>query len=607
MRTDMLDFQQSCRALVSNLDHRHHQSAVNLLHYLALRRHDIRQVQEELAALGLSSLGRSESHVMATLTAVLYLLHLMVHGAEDVIPPPESMLGFTEGRVLREARTEALLGPSPAHRNVRIMVTMPSEAADDYPLVRDLLASGMDCMRINCAHDNAQAWANMIAHLRRAEQEVGQRARVLMDLAGPKLRTGALVPGPQVIKWRPKRDAYGRMTVPARLWLTPAHAPELSPEPADACLPVPAEWLAMTKGGEVVTFTDTRGASRHLTIAHAVNRSRWATATQTCYVGTGTVLRLQHTGQEGSPHLYEAAVGPLPPRPQALLLKTGDTLLLTRGSQPGTPATCDAQGNLQTPARIPCTLPEIFADVQIGESIWFDDGKIGGVIQAVEEDHMAIQITHARPRGERLQADKGINLPDSALRLPALTPKDMEDVAFIATHADLVGYSFVRTAADVYALQTRLAALGATELGIVLKIETRHAFEQLPELLFAAMRSPSVGVMIARGDLAIECGYERLAEVQEEILWICEAAHLPVIWATQVLESLAKAGAPSRAEITDAAMGERAECVMLNKGPHVVEAVRTLDDILQRMQAHQSKKTPRLRPLRLAHRFGQSS
>jgi pyruvate kinase len=109
--------------------------------------------------------------------------------------------------------------------------------------------------------------------------------------------------------------------------------------------------------------------------------------------------------------------------------------------------------------------------------------------------------------------------------------------------------------------------------------------------------------MIARGDLAVECGYERLAEVQEEILWICEAAHLPVVWATQVLENLARTGRPSRAEVTDAAMGVRAECVMLNKGPHVVEAVRALDDILKRMQAHQSKKRTLLRPLHVAEQF----
>jgi pyruvate kinase len=114
------------------------------------------------------------------------------------------------------------------------------------------------------------------------------------------------------------------------------------------------------------------------------------------------------------------------------------------------------------------------------------------------------------------------------------------------------------------------------------------------------MRSARVWVMIARGDVAVECGYERLAEVQEEILWFAEAAHLPVIWATQVLESLAKDGMPSRAEITDAAMAERAECVMLNKGPYIVDAVRALDDILRRMSAHQTKKRSMLRWLNLA-------
>jgi pyruvate kinase len=249
------------------------------------------------------------------------------------------------------------------------------------------------------------------------------------------------------------------------------------------------------------------------------------------------------------------------------------------------------------------TLPEIFDDVRTGESIWFDDGKIGGVVRSVSPEHVEVVITHARPSGSKLGADKGINLPDSTLRLPALTKKDLDDLSFIAAHADLVGQSFVRTAADVRALQSELAARGGEELGIVLKIETRRAFENLPELLLASMRSPSAGVMIARGDLAVECGYERLAEVQEEILWMAEASHMPVIWATQVLETLAKDGIPSRAEITDAAMGERAECVLLNKGPYILDAVRALDNILRRMQTHQRKKSAMLRELRLAERF----
>ena len=114
------------------------------------------------------------------------------------------------------------------------------------------------------------------------------------------------------------------------------------------------------------------------------------------------------------------------------------------------------------------------------------------------------------------------------------------------------------------------------------------------------MRHSPLGVMVARGDLAVEVGYGRLAEVQEEILWLCEAAHVPAVWATQVLDGMARTGQPSRAEITDAAMAVRAECVMLNKGPYVVDTVRFLGDVLRRMQEHTSKKRSLLRRLRVA-------
>ena len=122
------------------------------------------------------------------------------------------------------------------------------------------------------------------------------------------------------------------------------------------------------------------------------------------------------------------------------------------------------------------------------------------------------------------------------LPIPALTEKDIADLTTVVEVADLVEISFVQDPSDVLRLHHALARLGGDHLGVVLKIETRRAFERLPELLLTAMRRPGVGVMIARGDLAVEVGYERLAELQEEILWLCEAAHLPVIWATQVLD-----------------------------------------------------------------------
>ena len=200
----------------------------------------------------------------------------------------------------------------------------------------------------------------------------------------------------------------------------------------------------------------------------------------------------------------------------------------------------------------------------------------------------------ARPK---LHAGRGINVPDTDLVISALTDKDVDDLATVAELADFVQLSFVREPADVIRLFDELSRLGDTDLGVVLKIETREGFERLPQLMLTAMRRRRVGVMIARGDLAVECGYERMAEVQEETLWLCEAAHVPVIWATQVLEQLAKTGLPSRAEISDAAMAERAECVMLNKGPYITDAVTALDDILGRMAGHEYKKNPLLRSL----------
>ncbi len=89
-----------------------------------------------------------------------------------------------------------------------------------------------------------------------------------------------------------------------------------------------------------------------------------------------------------------------------------------------------------------------------------------------------------------------------------------------------------------------------------------------------------------------------MVKVQEEILWCSKAAHMPVIWATQVLESLAKDGIASRDEISDAGMGVRAECVMLNKGPYITDAIHMLNDILRRMAGHQDKKNSLLRALR---------
>src|SRR5688572_19873980 len=120
------------------------------------------------------------------------------------------------------------------------------------------------------------------------------------------------------------------------------------------------------------------------------------------------------------------------------------------------PAVRDANGAVLAPAHIGVTLPEVLDDIKPGERVAFDDGRIAGVVRSVSRERVEVGITHANTAGLTLGADKGINLPESTLRVPPLTPKDLDDLRFIAERADIVGYSFVRTAEDVQTLQNAL-------------------------------------------------------------------------------------------------------------------------------------------------------
>ena len=603
LRSSMIDIELEYSEALSRLRGDALTSARNLLHYVALRRHDLRELQDELGRRGLSSLGRCEPHVIANVDAVLGLLCALDNSAVKLSPPNsdcQPLADFSSGRQLLDEHTRALLGTKPHYRDTHIMVTMPREAATDPALVRNLVESGMSVMRINCAHDDQAAWLQMISNLRRAECELGRHCRVMMDLGGPKLRTGVIADGPQVLKWRPTRDTLGRIVSPARIWLTASDDGVTPPYPADASLPVGRQLLKQLFPGVRIRFRDASGRRRQLIVLALDHGGVWALSEQTTYMVSGIELVLERK----RPRRNRAAgkVGELPATDVPVVVYKGDQLIISDNGQAGEPASYAADGSLLQPARISCTLPEVLGDVRVGHAVLIDDGKISGIVREAHPHYLVLEITSAAARGARIRSDKGLNFPDSDLRLDSLTPKDRHDLDFIVQHADLVGYSFVRQAEDVECLQRELAGRGGDSVGIVLKIENQRACERLPELLLTVLRTPAAGVMIARGDLAVECGYQRLAELQEEILWICESAHIPVIWATQVLEQLTKEGIPTRAEITDAAMSVRAECVMLNKGPHVVEAVCLLDDILVRMQGHQRKKNSRLRHLRLADR-----
>jgi pyruvate kinase len=446
-------------------------SAENLAAYLALRHHDIRPMQRSLMSLGLSSLGRLESRVFPTLDAVRGALAAINGGAASPLCPGRFFAG--EKR-LRE-RSIAMFGRASRPRPAALLVTCPSEAASDPGFILELARRGVEAVRINCAHDAQEDWLKMIGHVEEAAHRTGHRMQIFMDIAGPKIRTGAI------------RHRRGHKHV---------------------------------------------------------------------HVGDRIAM------------VVPGALGKRLPSGVALAFE--------------------------------CTLPEAVSAARAGQAMLIDDGKIVTRIEAKEDGVVMAVVTRCDEEGARIKREKGINLPDTELGVAALTDKDREDLAFIAAHADAVEFSFVQSGDDVAMLQQALAEIRPDDwhqLSLILKIETARAVRNLPEILVRAAARQPVAIMIARGDLALEIGFVRLAEIQEEILWIAEAAQVPVIWATQVLEHLVKEGLPNRGELTDAAMAVRAECVMLNKGPYLLEAVDALDKLLSRMGDHVQKKTPRLRQL----------
>ncbi len=592
LRDHAVETERVYMAKVDCIDPLHQSSAQNLLHYLALRQSDIREIQQNLALLGLSRLGRAEANTLSSVDAVLNALHALI-GTKMETQGQASPVEIGTGEMHLNEHATRLLGAATGKHASRIMVTMPSEAAGDAKLVQDLLISGMNVMRINCAHDGPEAWISMINHLRAAELATGKSCKVYADLAGPKLRTGAIRASGRLVEFKVKRDVWGKVTAPARIWLTPANHQEAPTLPVEGGLPMDDILLAAVRPGDRIELDDSRGSVRSLMVREPFGLSWLAECNQHVFIAEEAECRLYRKKRL----LIQGKVTNLPEVFQPIVLNVGDELILTRENKAGRQARFDHAGNVTHPASIPCTLGAVFSGVRAGQSIWFDDGKIGGEIQSNEGDRIVVRITHAALQGSKLRAEKGINLPETVLDVAALTEVDIANLRILAPHIDMIGLSFVRTPEDVRALHRELNVIGADHLGTVLKIETRQAFENLPMILLTGLCRPPVGIMVARGDLAVEIGFERLAEVQEEILWLCEAAHVPVIWATQVLESMNKRGMPSRAEVSDVSMSARAECVMLNKGPYIVETLNFLNGVLGRMSGHQIKHRPMMRRL----------
>ncbi|AKK12102.1 pyruvate kinase [Corynebacterium uterequi] len=585
--------------------------AKNLVRYSELRRHDIRALQADLSSIGATRLTTAEPDVKARLQAAHNVVSAYL-GEELSYTGPEMLNAFSTADDILESNANALLGDVPEGRSSRIMVTLPTEAADSPELVVAFAEAGMDVARINGAHDGPAAWTRMIEHVHQAEQKVGRRIRIALDLAGPKLRTGAIADGPAVARARVSRTETGELITPAKLWLIPAgavadgaewpQAPETGGRPT---LPVLVDdaWLDGVEEGSRITLVDTRDAKRDFAVTeiHDVDgvRCAFATGSQNAYVSNNTLLQHEWTRTRASG---------IPKTEQHLLVSAGDTLWLTTDPTPVDPSTQPEGEHL-----IGCSLPEAVRAIEVGQRVMFDDGTIEAVaVETVtdgDETRVRLDVTFAKPGGTKLRAYKGINLPDTDLPLPSLTEEDLEAFEFIARHGDMANVSFIRNASDVADVLAALENIAQTverdsgaeaaervrRLGIVLKIETIPAYEHLADVLLEGMRHENLGIMIARGDLAVEFGFYRLAEVPRLIANMAEAAHVPTVMATQVLENLAKTGLPSRAEITDVAYALRAEAVMLNKGPHITDAITTLTTIGDKLGASQRKNRIQLR------------
>jgi pyruvate kinase len=558
-------------------------SAQNLIHYLAFRSFDIDMLQDRLREYGLPSLTHIEGHVMESLLSIKTIINHLL--GKQKIEHKRGVISLLNSKKIRAKNTRLLFGFKSKFRATRIMVTLPESAVEDPKFMLRLLRAGMNVARVNCAHGDPVVWKQLITRLETAQKTLNKQCKIMMDLGGPKLRTGPIAEGPKVIHISPLRNAFGRVVTPARVWIAPQDIPPPD-DTADAVLPIDEILMRKIKRKSTIYFDDSRGKKCKITIFRKEGPGKWGLCKDSAYIESGTKMEVRRHKKSGKEEIY---VGELLPLEQFLVLKRNDTLILTKSPDQGQNAAYGPGGALIKPACVSCTLPEVFVHVKVGEPIFFDDGKIEGVIQEVHEEYLSIRITHAKELGTKLRADKGINLPESDLSFGGLTAKDRDDMNFIIKYADAVNFSFVNNADDVQELQQLIEELQGS-IGIILKIETQKAFKNLPRILLRAMQTYPVGVMIARGDLAIETGWKNFASIQEEILRICEAAHIPDIWATQVLESMTKKGIPTRAEITDASMAQRAECVMLNKGVYIEKAVKLLDKILTRMQRYQKKQ-----------------
>jgi pyruvate kinase len=580
----------------------HTAGARNLAAYVALRTRDLRPLQQLLRSKGLASLEHDESAIEDGLKRILQRL--------DATQPRGTEVTGEAAQSERTQATLRLFGPEPANQaGPRWMVTWPGGNADPEEWCSTLSAEGMSLVRINGAHGSVKEWKAVAHAAHQVARKTGRNLRVAFDLAGPKLRIASFGDTARIIKVKPRKDDRGRVCERGlvRLVLTGSPAATDSAKAANATRTAVSNKRAIPsvaitfpnevilEQGDVLRIVDAAGRKRRLRV---LNKDGLAAVSKTTRLESRAVFHLVRSGSTVS----HGHIGNLGKSALSASVARGEIIVLETGDGTSRPERRDSFGTVQTPAHLACTWPAALESLEVGHRVLFDDGRVFARVQSLKDGSAHLRVEQVGKADEfgrtSLKGEKGINLPDTPLPRVGLTEADAVALATMAPYIDIVQVSFVRDASDLLPVHAALTEF--PKVGLVAKIETDAAVHDLPAILNSLQAREAAGVLIARGDLALECGFERLAEVQEEILWLAEAAHLPVIWATQVLESLVTKGERSRAEMTDAARAIQAEAVTLNKGAYVAEALHVLRDLAVRMAGHRDKRRHLLRPLSIA-------
>ena len=560
-----------------DLDKIENKSLKNLKAYVNLRNMDITTLQNELTSIGLSSLGRSQCCVINSLNKDIFILSKLLNREYLQTEEDREALSFEEANeIMLENAT--VFGEKNTTFKTRVMVTLPTPTSQTPQLIKELIANGTSVLRINTAHDDASAWKQMAQIIKDENQAQQKETKIYVDLAGPKIRTSHIkkVFTPFTIgsKKEPELVEIAPQSQPGAV--TRASYKELDGTLQEASLVVSDEAYAHLLKASHIKIDDFERETiqkfdciqQGERIFAKVNRKI------TVYEDTNVKIVTKH-------HKYVSALYNLDLKPQKIRLFRGNKIIITLKDILG----CQnyQYNGIEYNAIIGCTNKEIFDYVKIDDVVFIDDGKIGCIVREINDIGLVCEVNIAKDKGVVLKEEKGINFPNSDLQLSAITPSDEKNFEEIVVFADLIGISFAQTGDDIEKLKSMLTNKGKFDVAIVPKIETKIAIKNLPQILQSLLRWKKYALMIARGDLAIEVGFENLPYIQEEIYGICEAAHVPVIYATQILEGQMKNNIPSRAEVIDAAFSQRADCVMLNKGPFVVGTVIAIKNILRKI------------------------